>query len=235
ESLLHPHLADTAAGRARDGLGARLGAAAVAGVAGDLRRHLDGDLVAGDRPLEVEAQLVAEVGTAKHLAAAAPPGTEDVAEHVAEDVGKAVRSEAAGTRAPGVQPGMAVAVVGGAFLGIGEDFVGFTHLAELGPGVLVVLVPVGVILHRETAIRLLHLLARRRPADAQNFVIVAFRHTSLSTSPSRVARCATFKSGYACRTRPELPGHAGARSRRGIPSSPARYRRISRISTCGRR
>src|SRR5690606_31736248 len=46
KALLHAHLAEPAAGRTGDGLGAGLGAAAGALVAGDLRRDLDRHLVA---------------------------------------------------------------------------------------------------------------------------------------------------------------------------------------------
>ena len=53
----------------------------------DLRRQLEIDGVAGDGLLERKLELVAQIGAAEDLAAAAAtPATKDVAENVAEDV-----------------------------------------------------------------------------------------------------------------------------------------------------
>ena len=63
------------------------------------------DCVAEHGLFEIELQVVAQIGAAKHLlAAAAPAAAEDVAEHVAEDVAEGVRraeAAAAAARAPG--------------------------------------------------------------------------------------------------------------------------------------
>ena len=73
-----------------DGLRARRGAAALAGLAFAERREFDLGVVAEHGLLEIELQVVAQIGAAKHLPPAAPTAAEDVAEHVAEDVAERV-------------------------------------------------------------------------------------------------------------------------------------------------
>ena len=73
------------------GCRARLGALARAALALDLGRNIERDGIAGDRLLERQLELVAQVRAAEHLAAAAAAtAAEDVAEHVAEDVAERV-------------------------------------------------------------------------------------------------------------------------------------------------
>jgi hypothetical protein len=116
-----------------------LRAAAVAGAALHRQRQADGDGVAEGRLLELELELVAQVGAAEHpRAPAAPADAEDVAEHLAEDVAEGVAApEAAGAaRARAADAGMAELVIGGALARILEDFPGFLDLLErrLGSG-----------------------------------------------------------------------------------------------------
>ncbi len=72
---------------------------------------------------------------------------------------------------------MAVAVVGGAFVGIAERFVGFAEFLELVLGGVVARVFVRVEFHREFAVGLFDLIGAGVAGDAENLVIVAFfRH-----------------------------------------------------------
>ena len=68
---------------------------------------------------------------------------------------------------------MAIAIVGGAFLFVHQDVVGFAELLELLFRVRVVGIFVGVKLDRELAIRALDLVARRIAFDAQDFIVIA--------------------------------------------------------------
>jgi hypothetical protein len=67
---------------------------------------------------------------------------------------------------------MAVAIVGGALVGITQDVVRLGDLLELLFGLLRPVVAVGVPLHRELAIRLLDFVVGRGVRDAENGVIV---------------------------------------------------------------
>src|SRR5688572_13339203 len=114
--------------------------------------------------LEIELQVITQVGTAKHLlASAAAASTEniskDVAEDVAERVGRAVAS--AGTTASG-ETFVAVLIVDGALLRVGQHLISFLALFEFLFGFRVVGIAVGVKLHRQTAISLLDLGLRGR-------------------------------------------------------------------------
>nr|GFD53266.1 hypothetical protein [Tanacetum cinerariifolium] len=71
EALLHAHLAVAGAGRTGDRLGARLGAAAVAGVALVPARHADRGVEAGGCLLQRDLEVVAQVGAAVDLGSAA--------------------------------------------------------------------------------------------------------------------------------------------------------------------
>ena len=66
-----------------------------------------------------------------------------------------------------LERGVAEAVVGGALLVVLQDVVGLVDFLELGLGLLVARVAVGVILHRELAIRLLQVVRARIPRHAQ--------------------------------------------------------------------
>ena len=119
EALRDAHLARAAAGVAGDGLAALGRAAAVAGLALGELGDLDLHRVAEHGLIELQLELVAQVGAAKHLRAAAAARTaEDVAEHVAEDVAERIarRSRRAPPpRAAASRPGMAMLVVDARF------------------------------------------------------------------------------------------------------------------------
>ena len=104
-------------------------------------RHLDLHLVAEHRLRQIQLELVAQVGAAEHLrAAAAARAAEDVAEHVAEDVAEAIGAEAAAAAAARgrLEAGVTVLVVGGALVRVGEHLVGLLGLLEVLLGLLVV-------------------------------------------------------------------------------------------------
>ena len=93
ESLLHAHLAVAAARRAADGLRAGLGAGAVARLALLQRRNADLGFGAARGFLERDLEVVAQIGAAIDVRAAAA-AAEDVAEDVAERVGEAAETGA---------------------------------------------------------------------------------------------------------------------------------------------
>src|SRR5690606_30286475 len=108
EALLRTHAAVAAAGGADHGGGTALGAAAVAAVAAHRRRNPDRRLLAGERLLERDLHVVAEVGAPRPAAARPAAPSHHVAEHLVEDVGEAgaeVEVEAAGA-GPRADPGL---------------------------------------------------------------------------------------------------------------------------------
>ena len=90
--------------------------------------------------LERQFEVVTQVGAAKHLApAAAAPRTEDIAEHIAEDVTEiGAAKTATTTHAALLESGVAHAVVRGTLLCVAEYFVSFGRLLEFFFGVLVI-------------------------------------------------------------------------------------------------
>ncbi len=71
---------------------------------------------------------------------------------------------------------MAELVVGGALLRIGQHIVGLLGFLEPGFGLVIVLIAVRMVLHRETPVSFLQISFVGVPGYAQNFVIIAFRH-----------------------------------------------------------
>src|SRR5690606_26406662 len=194
--LLHaPDLARAPALRAGLRVGPRLGARAVA-VGADFRAHqLDFFLRAEDRFLEVDGQVVAQVGAPPWSATAPPARAVKAAEELLEEVRH--RPEAgerieAGPRAP--DAGMAEAVVGRALGLVGEDFVRLADLLELLVGA-VFGTDVGVILAGQPAIRFLDLFFCRRAWDAQHVIVVAFIcHNSSIVGAGRTGHQASLVS-----------------------------------------
>ena len=100
-----------------------------------------------------------------------PPPPPAAAEDFAEDIEGIVEPAAAPALGKG---GVPVAVVGGAFLLVHEDVVGFAELLEFLFRVRVVGIFIGVKLDREFAIRALDLVAAGGALDAEDFVVIAF-------------------------------------------------------------
>ena len=115
--------------------------------------------------------LAAGAPAARAAAGVAEEGVEDVRHEVAELVAESGAALAA------LREGrMAEAIVGRPLLRVGEHLIGFVHLLELGLGVLVVGVAVGVKLHGLLAKGGFQRGLVGGFLDAQDFVIVALGH-----------------------------------------------------------
>ncbi len=190
EALLHPHLADAVTGGAGLGLGPGLGAGAAAELALHQGGDADLDLLARDRVLESEAEVITQVGTRARAAAAA--AAEDVAEDIAEDVLETRPRKVSGAAetAARLDPGVAELVVGGAFLGVRENLVGQLGLLELGLGRRLAGIAVRVVLHGEPPVGLLDVGLAGVARHPQDLVIIAFGHgigyqlSALSVQPA---------------------------------------------------
>jgi len=83
---------------------------------------------------------------------------------------------------------MAVLVVGGALLRIGEHLAGFLRLLEALLGFPVVRVAIGMKLHREATVGLLDLRLGRGLRDIQYLVVISLRHACPERSSTRQSR-----------------------------------------------
>ncbi len=140
---------------------------------------------AGLRPeecfLELEREVFAEIGAALHPAATTPAAA--TAEHVAEaekfseyvaEVLKDRRIETCTRARAPAQSGVAVAIIDGALIGVGEHGIGFTDFLEFLFRIRIVGIAVWMELQREFAIRALEFLFRDSAGYTQHIVIVAF-------------------------------------------------------------
>ena len=177
-------LAGAVAGRAGDDRRARLGAVAAAGLAQHRRvvGDLDADPVRGlgevDRGGDRDVAALHRARAA--LAAVAERGVEAAGpEERAEEV--ADRPEVLEVRrvAAGLQPVVAVGVVGAPLVGVGEHLVGLGGLLELALGLRVVGVDVRVQLAGEPPEGLLDLGLVGAAIDAEDLVVVAGHRISL--------------------------------------------------------
>src|SRR5688572_2792468 len=178
DALADPDLAGTGAGltgcRRVSARGAR--AAALGAFLDGLEIDLGGG--AEDRLFQVERKLISEVRAAEHgIAPGAPPATEDVSEHVPEDVTECIRrTEARARPARRVESRAAVLVVSCAFLRIGQDLVGLLGLLEALLGLLVIAIPVRMVLHGQAAVGLGDGLLGGVSGHAQHLVEITLRH-----------------------------------------------------------
>jgi hypothetical protein len=118
------------------------------------------------RLFQRDFQVVAQVGAAVDVGTTATAATtaasaENFVEDAAEGIGET--APATTTKAPAhaglrVDAGVAVLVVGGAFLGVREDFVGFLGFLEFLLGRRIVRIAVRVVLHGQLAVGLLDLV-----------------------------------------------------------------------------
>src|SRR5206468_4474319 len=141
-----------AAMRAGLWLGARLGAGARAGLAGDRDRNFDLRGLALERFLERDLHVVAQIRAALAAAAAAlARHAEQVFENVGERRRKA-RAEpgTAATRAL-LERGMSEAIIGGALLAVLENLVGLVDFLEADFALGIAGILVRMPLHRELA------------------------------------------------------------------------------------
>ncbi len=157
-------------------------AVAVAGVAGLIPLHGDCLLTAEGRLLEADgdghADALAPLGG---VGIGAPPAAEAAAEKAAEDVPQVAEVEApveSAAEAPGAEVGvnarMAVLVVPGLLVRVGEDLIGLVDLLELLLRRLVPRIQVRVILPGHFFIGLFDLILRGSPGNPQDLVVIAF-------------------------------------------------------------
>ena len=176
EALLQHHLSAAPAARADFGAGAGTRPASATGLAGAHLRDLDLRLEAREHVVELDFQVVAEVGTAltASLTPSARATSEEISEEVVEDVSEAAEvaevGEAAGAAANALE---AEAIVGPPLLRIGEHRVGLAGFLEALLGLGIFGIAVRVMLERELAISLLELALVRTTGDAQDFVVIA--------------------------------------------------------------
>jgi hypothetical protein len=155
--------------------------APLAGLALRQRRHAHARLLALEGVFEADLEVVAQIAAApRPLAALA---ADEIAEHLVEDVGEAGGAEAeAGAAARPVaailEGGVAEAVIGGALLLVLQDLVGLAQLLELVLGRLVAGVAVGMVLHRQLAIRLLDVLGAGPAPHPKRLVKILLSHRS---------------------------------------------------------
>ena len=152
------------------------------GLAGRQCRHADRRLFAGERLLEADFHVVAQIAAALAGLLAAPAAHE-LAEHLLEDVGKAAGGleTAALAAAPCsvLEGAMAEAVIGGALLIVLQDVIGFVDFLEFVLGRLVARIAIRMILHGQRTIGLLELIGVRLARDAERFIVILFCHRSL--------------------------------------------------------
>src|SRR5262249_42268051 len=179
EAVIATHLARAAAHVAGLEAAAGLDAGSGARLAGFQTRDLDLRLEPGRGLLEGDLQLVLEILAARGARAApAAAAREEVLEDVLEEGSESGIAEA-GTHAGTCR---AEAVEMRALVGIGQDGVGLVDLFELLLGLFVAAVAVGVVLHRELAVRLLDLGFARGAGDPEHLVVVARHRAQLSSS-----------------------------------------------------
>ncbi len=129
------------------------GARALAGLALGQRGNLDLGLGAEHRLLQIELELVAQIGAAKHLRSAALSAGENIAEHLAEDIAECLAGAEAAAAAA-LEPGMPELIVNGALLARRRAPRRPPCLFEFVFRLRIVGIAVRMILHGEAAIRL---------------------------------------------------------------------------------
>jgi hypothetical protein len=172
-------LARAVAARAGHDRRARLGAVAAAGLA--RRGRVVGDL--DGRPArrlrQVDRHAEHDVAALHRAAAHARPAERGVEAALPEERAEEVRDRPealeVGREPAGLQPVVAVGVVGAAALGVREHLVGLGRLLELRLRLGIVGVDVRVQLSREPPERLLDRRLVRRAVDTEDVVVVA-RH-----------------------------------------------------------
>ena len=178
EALLRPHPAAATACAAGLRVASVGRAAALAAVAADRHIHGHVTLHAGKRLFQRHIQIITKIVSGA-VGLAAPRPAREFGEHLVENVGKAAAAKAAKTtraRTGILEGGMAHPVIGGAFLGVFQDFIGFGGLAKPLGGRLVIRIAVRMILHRKLAIGRFQVLLVGVPRDAKDFVVITLAH-----------------------------------------------------------
>jgi hypothetical protein len=188
-----PQLAATAAAGA---LGRRAaGLDALAGALGAGLVLLEGDLALEpeDRLLELEGEVDPQVGAPLDplTLAGAGGGPEERLEQVL-DTDPAAPPEGAAAD-PAVDAEVAEAVVGRTLLAVGQDLVGLLDLLE-AVGRAGLGVPIRVVLQHQPPVRLADVVLAGAPADAQDFVVIAFRRGHAALHHRARAGCMVIPS-----------------------------------------
>jgi hypothetical protein len=128
--------------------------------------------------LKRDLHVVAEVGAAlrtpfRRAGAAASGGAEEDVEDIREGTEALAEVSATGTARVAVYARGAELLVAGAFLGIGQHFVGLGELFEALLGSGIIRVYVRVMLARQTAVGFADFVRTSLSGDAQNFKIVS--------------------------------------------------------------
>jgi hypothetical protein len=127
-----------------------------------IEMHFSVDIAAAMRASSPAASSASAEKIAEQAAA------EDIAEGL-EDIADIVK-----LRRTAAKSGEPILIVSGAFFLVTQDLEGFGGFLEFGDGFLIARIPVGMIFHRQLAIRFGDLTVRRASLHAEDFVIIAF-------------------------------------------------------------
>ena len=147
----------------------------------------DRRLLALERVLERDLEIVAQVAAAGRARLGAPSGAHR-AEHLLEYIGESARKaaaepEIAGTATAVLKRGVAVPVIGGALLIVLQDVIGLVDFLEFLLGRLVARIAVRVMRHGQLAVGPLQLVGIGRFRYTEYFVKVPLCHFSTDTRP----------------------------------------------------
>src|SRR6201996_1563883 len=142
---------------------------------------LDGDsrLLAEDRLLEFDRQVVADIAAAlcaRCPPAASPGNVEHLSEKVSEDIANTHAAREPPRPASTAYSGDTIAIVGRTLLGIAQHLVSLARLLEALLRFRIVRIAVRVIAHRQFAVCGLQLLLAALSCNAQDFVIIDVGH-----------------------------------------------------------
>jgi hypothetical protein len=164
-------LASFAGFRLRSGGGSRPGA----GFACSVTCERDGFGDPASCFLKFERDIAAEVGTFADSRSASSSAEEVLEDGSAEDIAKRFKDVSDVTETTlAFDACMTVAVVASPFLFVAQNLVRFGGLLELVSRILVALIGVGMVLHREFSIRLGYLRGGSGAIDPSDFIVVPF-------------------------------------------------------------
>jgi hypothetical protein len=174
------NLTASSAKTARFGKTSGSGTGSGAIIAGNILPNGDFFTAAKNRFFKINFELTTEVGSTANTTSSStdPAHAKEVSENIAEGGENILDSDPRKSTETGVsQPIKTVPVVKTPFLLVRKDFIGLRGLFELGFCVVTV-VPIGVILHSQSAIRLFDCSLFGVSLDTQYFVIIALGHNS---------------------------------------------------------
>ena len=171
ETLSHLHLASTVTGWAGLGLTARFGARAMTLIATHQGRDLDLLADTAHGLLKGQLHVVTQIGAPRRTLLATAT-TEDIAEDITKDIPEIGTTTKTARTSPhaGINPGMAILVIGCPLLGVSQDLVSFLDFLELLFRLRILAVAVGMVFHGQTLVSLLDLAIIGRALDTQYFI-----------------------------------------------------------------